>query len=118
MIYFNHVKQTDFRLEFVLVDTDEDGNETNVDLSQTDVDAQLRREDGTLVDTLSVDLFNAANGQFRVTADVPSQANWPVGKLVCRVRFSAVPNTFPGPPFDARSSQQFAVFVEPAITEV
>lgn len=109
MIYFNHIKGTTLDLRFTMKDPILE-NPGYVNLTGVTIRASLRREDGTLVDTLTVTPSNLAAGQFQLRKEAGEQANWPVGELLCRVRFDGLQGS-------VRASEVFKLVVEPAITE-
>ena len=108
MIYFNHIKRTTLDLSFTM--TDPVTNSGFVNLSGVTISCQVRREDNVLVDTLDVTPLNLAFGQFKLARAAAAQANWPVGELLCRVRFDGLQGA-------DRASEQFMLVVEPEITE-
>lgn len=117
MIYFNHIKGTDFELNFVMFDP-QDGDAL-VDLSQSVLSTKLFREDGTQIQTnIQFDTSNAFNGQFKVITAPDDQDNWIIGDLMMRISFQDVPkpgSTPSAPTFENIASEMVKITVEPPL---
>lgn len=57
------------------------------DLTGSTVTSQVRTSQDTLVATLTATITDAAQGEFTLGATAVATAAWPVGKLLCDVRW-------------------------------
>lgn len=64
----------------------EDDKTTPVNLTGAVIKSQVRSKDGSLVETLTITVTNAANGEFTMSS--ASTDGWPAGALVLDVKFT------------------------------
>lgn len=78
------------------------------DLTGSTVTSQVRTVQGTLVADLDVVITDAPAGEFTLGATAAATATWPVGKLVCDVRWAEDE--------DAIHTETFELIVVEAVT--
>lgn len=78
------------------------------DLTGSTVTSQVRTVQDTLVADLDVVITDAAQGEFTLGATAAATATWPVGKLLCDVKWSDGS--------DAIHTETFDLFVLAAVT--